>query len=387
MPLLFPSLPTPAEHPCALEIVEIGLTGDTMVHGTQLEAAHQPDGTWSMDGVFDAVAPWLSHPDLMAANLETTISGKDRGYSGYPAFNSPPTILQELRDAGVDLLQTTNNHALDRGETGALRTLDALDAFQFLHTGSYRTADERQHPWAEAHLPGDTQVAFLAYTYGTEGPRPPFERWWRVSYIDQGLIAADVAAARSAGADLVVVGLHWGLQYRQEPEADQLELAHDIVGFGADVVWGTHPHVLQPAAVTTVLDLWGPRDALILYSLGNFVSNQREVNRDGGVIARLRYLRCPRHDRTWLADLTFLPVWVDDRDAAGDQSFRVLPTLPTDAACGGEGLWEDDCADMRRFRAHAAEILAAEHISNVVESPSWMWLYSMPSRGAGWGGP
>jgi hypothetical protein len=211
---------------------------------------------------------------------------------------------------------------------------------------------------AMAHLSGGIDVAFLAYTYGTEGRMPPAERWWRVATIDQDRFAIDLAEARRAGADLVVVGLHWGREYQNRPDPAQESLARRLVDLGADVVWGTHPHALQPAEVLTVDDpLRGRRDALILYSLGNFVSNQRTPNQAGGVIVRFTAAVCEQSDQAWLTSVRFLPTWVDDRSDAGRSKFRALPIAESVAMCRGEDLSADDCSAMAAFRAHAAQIL------------------------------
>jgi poly-gamma-glutamate capsule biosynthesis protein CapA/YwtB (metallophosphatase superfamily) len=357
----FPSVPGPeVDLRCEVSTVELGLTGDAMVHGGELAAARQPDGTYSMAGWLAEVAPFLSEPDVMAANLETNVAGEDlEGYSGYPRFNSPPAILDELEAAGVDVLQTSNNHCLDRGEKGSERTLDQVDAHGFLHTGTYPDAADRADPWAMASLPGGVKVAFVSYTYGTEAP-PPLSRWWRVAYIDQWRFAQDIANAKAAGADLVVVGLHWGLEYHDAPEAWQVEMARWLVANGADIVWGTHPHVIQPAEVWTV----DGRDGLILYSLGNFLSNQRDPKRDGGMIVRITARHCADDDRTWLTDARFTPVWVDDHDADDRLAFRVVPAVASPVLCGG--LSDDDCAKNLRYREHASRIFPAGRIDDRV---------------------
>jgi poly-gamma-glutamate capsule biosynthesis protein CapA/YwtB (metallophosphatase superfamily) len=364
----FPSAPEPG---IAYEVVELGFTGDTMVHGQQVKAARQPDGSYAMDGLFDAVAPWMREVDVMAANLETTISGEDmEGYTGYPRFNSPPAILDELKEAGVDLLMTTNNHCLDRGEQGLLRTLDAVEAHGFAHMGTFRTQPERlTRPFAMVTAPSGLKIAYLGYTYGTEGMLQP-SWWWRVSFVPHDLFGWEIGAARAAGADLVVVGVHWGREYKHAPDPAEVALAHRIVELGADVVWGTHPHVLQPAEVVTVEGDRGPRDALILYSLGNFVSNQRDPNRDGGVIVRLSVLHDPATREARLADVRFTPVWVDDRDARGRSRFRVLPALAA-PPCDDPDVGSADCDRLEGFRAHASEIFPADRVVDDLGPPLW----------------
>lgn len=344
--------------------VEIAMVGDIMMHGMQLRAAHRPDGTYSLDGVFDAVAPWLRGADLAIANLETVTAGEDLdGYAGYPRFNSPAALLDALQDAGIDILQTTNNHCLDRGELGLLRTLDAIDARGLLRAGTWRSLEERARPWVTVTLDGDLDVAFLASTFSTNGIPLPQGRPWMVSHLDDGLLESEVARARQE-ADLVVVGVHWGREYEHRPTADMVALAHRLVAAGADIVMGTHPHVLQPAEVVRATDRLGrPREALVLYSLGNFVSNQRLAFRHGAAIARVEVQHCEALGRTWLTDARFTPFWVDDRLADRTLAFRVLPTPPFGVDhCDDLDLDAADCQTMLRFRDHAAEIFTAEHL-------------------------
>ena len=342
---------------CEAEYVEIAITGDIMMHGQQLRAARGADRSLSLRGVFDEVAPFLTEPDLAIANLETTISGEDLMYTGFPRFNSPYALLPALREAGFDLLQTVNNHCLDRGEIGLRRTLDAVESQGFLHTGTFRSPQDRASGWAMASLPGGLRLAYLAYGYS--GGVPP-ERPWVMNTLSPDLILHDVRAARAAGADLVFVGLHWGREYQHEPDPHQRDVAQRLIEGGVDVLVGTHPHVLQPVQSVPVTEAGITRDALILYSLGNFVSNQRTHPRDGGVIVRLIVGRCPWLDVTWLDAVYFTPVWVDQRNDAGDLSFRVIPVSPPGSPCHLVDLTPQDCASMERFGKHAATLLPAD---------------------------
>ncbi len=359
-PLQFPSAPkTPS---CAPVVVEIGLTGDTMVHGMQLKSALQDNGSYSMDGWFDAIAAITARPDVMLANLETNIAGEDLGYSGYPRFNSPPSVLEELREVGVDHLQTANNHCLDRGIRGGLRTLEAVEAHGFSHSGTFASAEARNLPWAMLTLPGELRVAVLGYTYGTEAPPP--EETWRVAYYDQQTVELDIHRARQAGADLVIVGVHWGREYQPKPEPFQVDLAKHWIEAGADIVWGHHPHVIQPAEVHTV----DGRDGLILYSMGNFISNQRDFPKYGGMIATVQISSCPA-DR-WLSDVRFRPTWVDDRDDDRRLRFKVHPVPDSPVKCVGDGLSAEDCELMLGYRRHAAALFPETQFGELPETPA-----------------
>jgi len=353
----FPNAPS-----CAARSVEVALVGDVMQHGMQLAASKQADGSTSWRGVFDAVAPILGSADLTVANLETPVDST-QSYGGFPLFNTPESVLDALTDAGFDVLQTANNHCLDRGRSGALATLAAIERHGFGSAGTWPSAEARDTPWVLRELPGPVTVAFLAYSYGTNGEPMPSGEPWLVNWLDAGQMQHDIVRARQQ-ADIVIVGLHWGAEYRHQPMEWQRGLAHSLVEAGADVVMGTHPHVLQPAEVHSVVRAEGVRDGLILYSLGNFVSNQRTPDRDGGMIARVTITSCLQTGEHHVVAARFTPVWVDTRLADGGLAYRVLPVPPPDAPCPtGLDLSERDCGRMQEFRDHAATLFPAEQFS------------------------
>lgn len=360
----FPLAPPPDWSVCPLETVEIAMVGDVMMHMQQVTAARRSDGSHDLSGVFDGVAPWLRAADLAIANLETVTAGEPaRGYTGYPMFNSPDALLDALVDAGIDVLQTANNHSLDRGAAGLQRTLREIEARGLVRTGTWASPEERVRPWALVKV-ADLEVAVLASTYGTNGLRLSEADAWMLSRLEDGSLVRDVEAARRE-ADLVVVGVHWGREYVHAPDPWMRALARELVDAGADIVMGTHPHVLQPAEVMRSHDVLGrPRDALVLYSLGNFVSNQRAPGRDGSVIARVEVRTCGRTGRSWLAGVRYLPFWVDVDLADGTRSYRVVPTPPLGRHdCGDDpDMSPQDCAAATRSRDLAARLLGPERL-------------------------
>jgi poly-gamma-glutamate synthesis protein (capsule biosynthesis protein) len=365
------------------------MVGDIMQHGMQLRASTQDDGTTSWRGVFDPVAPVLSAADLALGNLETPVD-TDQDFAGYPLFNAPESLLDALVDAGFDGLQTANNHSLDRDRAGALATLEAVRERGMATVGTFASADERDRPWATFALPGPVEVAFLAYSYGTNGRPLPDGEPWLVNLLDAGQMQDDIARARAA-ADVVIVGIHWGREYQHAPEPWQRDLAWSLVDAGADIVMGSHPHVLQPAEVGSVMRAEGPRDALVLYSLGNFVSNQRTPNRDVGVIARATIATCVETGAHHVVDVRFTPTWVDTRLSDGTLAYRVLPLPPEDAACPvGLDLSEADCRRMATARAHTATLLPAGRFDGEAglpapfSAPSWPMPFLPPHPEDGW---
>lgn len=333
-----------SEPPAAVERFTILAVGDLMAHTPQLSSAKTGDG-YDFEPCFAPVAPRITAADLAIGNLETTLSGPDRGYTGYPMFNTPDAFAEALVQAGFDVLTTANNHTLDRGPTGVARTLDVLDTLGVQHTGSARTAEE-----AERVLVADVngaKVAVLAYTYGMNGFTAPSDKKWMVNVIDTARMAADVKRARELEPDLVIVSIHNGLEYQRQPSESQKAVEMAMIEAGADVVLGSHPHVIQPMrTVEATREDGTPRTGFIIHSLGNFVSNQRERYRNTGLLLELGFEKDMRSGVTSLVSVEYVPVWVDDTDEYGKEH-RVLPIgdVLADAAYPGV-----DTADRTRIQ-------------------------------------
>lgn len=275
---LFSALTEPEE-------IEILFAGDAMQHESQLNAARRSDGSFDFSECFSRIAPYVRSADYAVVNLECPLGGKP--YSGYPMFCAPDEFGIALHDAGFDLALNANNHTLDRRDKGLARTISVLDSIGLHHTGTFAPAESRDSlvPFI-ADIKG-FKVAFLNYTYGTNGIR--HGRGVAVDYIDTAKIRRDIASARDFGAEIVAVCPHWGLEYHQLPEKSQRLLAARITSMGADMVIGAHPHVVQPMELLT--DSAGRR-SLIVFSLGNFISGMRTVDTRGGALVTV----CLRRD-------------------------------------------------------------------------------------------
>lgn len=323
--------------------------GDAMQHQAQLDAARRPDGRWDYSECFADVAPWFRSADLAVVNLETPISPAP--HSGYPCFNAPDTYLRALRDAGFRLFLTANNHTLDRRDKGLRHTLDALDSIGASHLGTYRNAAERTRLMPHIRTVGGIRIGFLNYTYGTNGIRHGAAV--AVDPIDVSLIEADIARARSRGVELVAVCIHWGVEYRMLPEQSQRDTGSRIHRAGADMVIGSHPHVIQPAEMAA--DSAGRRH-LTVYSLGNFLSAMRTPDTRGGAAVSVT-LRRDRLGRPYI-----------DR-AESHLLFTVTPSRPGEpfrVVRADRPIHDDPEAEEQRieFARRAAEILR-QHNKNV----------------------
>lgn len=308
--------------PDPVERFTIVAVGDLMAHLPQVSAAKTTSG-YDFTPCFAPVASRVSAADLAIGNFETVMAGSGAGYTGYPAFNTPDEYAQAAVGAGFDVLTNANNHVLDRGTNGLTRTLDVLDGLGVLHTGAARTAEE-----ADRVLVADVRgvkVAVIAYTYGMNGASAPAGKSWMVNVISEQKMVADVKEARALGADLVVVSIHNGTEYQRQPSAAQEKLEQAMVDAGADVVLGSHPHVIQPMKTVEATRADGtPRTAFIIHSLGNFVSSQRPRYRDTGLILQFEFEKNLKTGVTTLLGVSYVPVWVDETDATGAET-RVLP--------------------------------------------------------------
>jgi poly-gamma-glutamate capsule biosynthesis protein CapA/YwtB (metallophosphatase superfamily) len=306
--------------------VTIAVGGDIMVHEPQITAALDPaTGSYDFSPSFAPVAPYLQLADYAVANFETRTAGAARGYSGYPVFNTPDAIAEAVRGAGFDLVATANNHSLDMGFDGLVSTLDVLDSFGLAHVGNYRSEAEHRDVFV-ASVEG-VRVAFLNYTQDTNGLSLPADKAWALNVLGDGSgCIADAAAARAEGADLVVALLHWGVEYQRTPSESQEALGARLLAAGVDVIIGSHPHVVQRAQRTTVVRAGSAFQAYTAYSLGNFLSNQRERYEDSGLLIYLDIVRDSSGTR--LLGVRYLPLYVQKQPVGDCNQWRVLPVVP-----------------------------------------------------------
>lgn len=261
------------------EEATIVFAGDAMQHKSQLENASRGGGVYDYSETFAEIAPWVQSADYAVVNLETTLG--DHNFSGFPMFCTPDSYASALKDAGFDLFLNANNHTLDRRDNGLRRTVRVLDSLGVAHTGTYTDAAARNASVPLVRDINGFKVAFLNYTYGTNGI--DIQGNVVVDYIDRKKMSADIKSARSAGAELVVVLPHWGIEYELTERAPQRELAKFMLDNGADAVIGGHPHVIQPMHRTG--------DGAVVYSMGNFVSGMRTTDTRGGAMVSMHIKR------------------------------------------------------------------------------------------------
>ena len=261
--------------------VNLTFVGDAMQHAPQITAAQQADGTYDYSPCFQYLEDDIRWADLAVVNLECPLGGKP--YTGYPCFSAPESYAQQLRQVGFDLFLTANNHCLDRRDKGLVRTCHTLDSLNILHIGTYRNQQERDQRIPYIVNVKGMKIAFLDYTYGTNGI--PIQGDVIVDFIDQQLIADDIALARERGAHAICVNLHWGIEYQLKPVASQRTLADWLVSQGVDLIIGGHPHVVEPMEVRYSKEF--DKNVLLVYSMGNFISNQSDIDTRGGAMVKV----------------------------------------------------------------------------------------------------
>lgn len=250
--------------------------GDILVHDRVYNAAKNGD-IYDFLPAFKQVTHVLREADLTIANQESMIGGSEVGLSGYPAFNSPYEIGDALQDAGIDLVTTANNHALDRGVKAIENSIAYWNQINMPYTGSFLSEEDKMK--IRTLTKNDISFAFLAYTYGTNGISP--EESYHVNYIDLDAMRSEIEFAEKT-ADLIVVSLHFGAEYEKLPNVTQEELVQHLSDLGVDIIIGHHSHVLQPVA--WVNGVRGNR-TFVAYSLGNFFSGQQGDERNiGGIV-------------------------------------------------------------------------------------------------------
>lgn len=269
----------------AQERITLLFVGDLMQHQAQIDAALTSDGKYDYSACFSLVKEQISQADIAIGNLEVTLGGKP--YQGYPAFSAPDEYLQAIKDAGFDILVTANNHCLDRGKKGLERTITLLDSLHIPYAGTYRSISERKRRYPLFINKNGFRIALLNYTYGTNGIKTSSPNI--VNYIDKDIILQDIRSAHARRPDAIITCIHWGIEYQSLPNKEQRELADWLIEQGVTHVIGSHPHVIQPMELRTE----GNQQNVVVYSLGNFISNMSNVNTDGGLIFTLQLEKYP----------------------------------------------------------------------------------------------
>ncbi len=262
--------------------------GDVMCHNTQYWDAYVKESDeYDFSYVFEDIYRYIKMSDISIGSLETSFAGKERGYSNYPTFNSPDNLAYSLKKIGLDVLSTAGNHCLDMGFSGLSRTIDVLNDADISHLGTYKTQEDRDKILFK-YVKG-IKIAFVNYTYGTNGIPVPAGKDFCVNLINKDLMKKDIESAKSQNADIIVACMHWGTEYRTTANKEQEELADFLFKNGVDIILGNHPHVLEQMEKKSItLDDGTVKDCFVIYALGNFICDQNAENTRNSIILNLK---------------------------------------------------------------------------------------------------
>lgn len=342
-----PVTPPPIEEKYIVSSASIGVTGDMLMHMPILDACRS-GGEYDFSRIFQHITPYYNRYDYMIANLEVTFGGIESGdYKGYPVFNCPDSLAEDLRDAGVDMVLTANNHAYDNRHIGFIRTLEVLDQVGLEHIG---TRADKLRPFYMVKEINGIHIGMACYTYETT-QQPYFGKkslnGIPLSETDSGNVSSfrywdlqsfyrtvedDLSAMKAEGADVTIVFIHWGNEYKLFPNDYQQTIAQSLCDIGVDIIVGGHPHVIEP--FETLVSSSGNK-TYCLYSAGNAVSNQRRDlmrlntgHTEDGIIFEAK-LELWSDGSVSIGEIGALPTWVNKSWDNGKVYYQIIPLDPT----------------------------------------------------------
>ena len=328
-----PAPPSPTPQPDSRLCIRV--VGDIMVHEKQLEAACVDGDAYEFDSFFTSIAPSIQRADVAIGNLETVFMGEEKPYTGFPKFNTPDSLADTLRRVGFDVLTMANNHAFDHRLAGVERTIRVLEE-RGLQTVGANASPETERRYLLLEKTG-IRLGILAYT-DTFNPRP--DEAYMVLPLEEERVRADVESLRREGADFILAIVHWGEEYEETQDHGQERDAQMLASAGVDAVLGSHPHVLQ--GMELLPNAQGDGDCPVVYSMGNFISNQQTRPRDIGVIFELNLVKNHQSGCTRLDSLGYVPTLVYKTDQGDVYGYDVLPV--------GSLLNQEDHPHSRRIR-------------------------------------
>lgn len=302
--------------------ISINAFGDLLIHDTVYMAAKSNEG-YDFTNHFIDIQDKIKNADITIGNLEVPIGLKD--FSNYPSFRAPSQLANALKDTlDVEILSTASNHSLDKGFLGLKETLDCLDNVGIKHVGTARTQNE-----SDTILIQDVKgvkVAFLSYTYGTNGYPIPKDAPYCINIIDTEKIVEDSKKAKELGADFVVAKLHNGIEYQLNENSEQEILLKELVEKSEiDLYICDHPHVVQNIKKVSAIKDGKEKESIVIYSLGNFISDQRNEYTDTGIIAKANIvIDIENPDNTHVKNIEYTPIFVDRNPSSSIKKYRVV---------------------------------------------------------------
>lgn len=254
--------------------VKISAVGDIILHDEQIWSAYNEENKiYDFTGNFKYIKSFVEASDISYGTIEGTYSGEEKGYSGYPSYNGPDSMVTALGETGFDVINVATDHSLDKGEEGVIRTGEKVDELM---------SSIGNKKYIIKKVKG-IKIAFTSYTYeskegelnGNKIPENSTLNTFNYNKLDEGLeeMKVLIEEMKDEGADFIVFGMHWGIEYNSEPSKYQIQIAEALNEYGVDLILGSNPHVIQPI---NEIEREDGHKTLVAYSLGNFISNQRE---------------------------------------------------------------------------------------------------------------
>ena len=297
--------------------------GDTLCHNTQYwDAYNSKTDEYDFSYVYEDIKNYTLSSDITIGSLETTFAGKEKGYSNYPTFNTPDSLATALKDIGVDVVSLAGNHALDYGYSGLCRTIDVFNNIGLSHLGTYKTAEDQEKILIK-DVKG-VKIAFINYTYGTNGIPLPSGKEFCVNLIDKDFIKKQINQAKEQNVDMIVACMHWGTEYRTTANSEQKDLANFLFENGVDVILGNHPHVLEPMEKKTItLQDGTTKDVFVVYALGNFTADQRaEITKDSAILNLT--ITKNSNGKISIDKVNYIPIYMYKNTNVSTHKFKIL---------------------------------------------------------------
>ncbi len=300
--------------------LKISAGGDLLIHDTVFKSVKNSDGTYNFDPIFSDIKYIFEESDVSMINLEVPVAGNIFAPSNYPNFNSPVELLDGVKNMGIDIVSTANNHALDKGLRGLNETIKNAQSKDLKVVGTYLTEDTNPLIFEQNNI----KLGIASYTYGTNGIPIPSSAPYCVNIIDKDKMKKDIDYMKSQNVDFIIFSMHFGQEYQTTQNKTQEDLVDFLVSNGVDIVFGSHPHVPQPYEIKTVKQADGTeKQAFVIYSLGNFVSHQSDYYTKLGAVASVTVSK--KGDEKKIVDNKVTPIYTYIKTVSGKKNFKVVP--------------------------------------------------------------
>jgi len=308
--------------------------GDVIMHDAVIQSGKTESGGYDYNGIFEFVKPYVEKADYSIISYEGVSMDSDKNYTGYPLFNAPPDIISAFSYAGFDMVNNGNNHCLDRALAGLLETRSIIKQKNLQVIGTFQDAAEPRYKIQDIN---GIKVGILSYTYGcnmNENRLTDEERSAHLNLIDKNKIETEIKTLKPK-ADIIVVLIHWGAEYNRSATDEQKKLAESMFSWGADIILGSHPHVVEPSET---IETDGDTKYLI-YSMGNFLSNQIGGNNpnprnndftEDGMMINIQIEKDFQTGKTSIVSVKHIPTWVYRYTENGIYKYKIYPVPSPD---------------------------------------------------------